>query len=332
MKLLKPLKTFVVICVALVGVNSSIANASTMQRVAILAKSDKPRAALAALKQVEKSKTVANDLIQLTYARLYFQTAELDKALAAYNKISPDSDFWLESVEEKAHVMGRKGEYASAISFLKTVTAVTFDGVIGPEPYFVEALTHLKICNYSEIFKVTERFKKRFKNRLADLAQLAKAGDSASVQHLIALINEKSEIAKSSKLPTQLITNNDIGYQLKHLPRNISRDMIITSQSQRPASAKRDQAIRLRVRDLAKSEIKEIEDTISKLQIIEAEVVQRIYLAEKSKAVRPSQSTIVKNSDVLVFPVDSDEVWLDELDSYAAKVEKCLPASKRVSL
>jgi len=71
--------------------------------------------------------------------------------------------------------------------------------------------------------------------------------------------------------------------------------------------------------------VKAINDVTNKLQIIEAEVIERISIAKRNDN-RPEQGSIQSGTDVMRFPV-TDEVWLDELDSYQSKVKEC-PAVK----
>jgi len=144
---------------------SSQSFAASMADVATLSQQNKTQKALVVLQKLEASKKVATDIAQMTRGRLYFQADQLDKAYASYDLVSKSSDYWFESIEEKAHVMGRKGEFAKALALLQTTFAESFQSVIGPEPYFVAALTDLKICDYSAIFKVTKQFKERFRTR-----------------------------------------------------------------------------------------------------------------------------------------------------------------------
>lgn len=261
------------------------------------------------------------NLQHMQTARKLFEKGELDKAYAEYDKVSKDSDYWLESIEEKAHTMGRKGEFNQVISLLKTVTAETFNGVVGPEPYFVLALTHLKICNYSEIFNVTKLFKERFTQRSADLKIISKSDlNNALVQEMLTKAN------KNKRLDSAIV-----GAKIKQWPRLFYRDAQIQDLVSQPASQMRDQKFVKRIGALAKRELKEIETIVNKLQIIEADVIQRIYLAEKSKEKREKQGQFEKSKDYIQFPAN-DEVWLDELDNYAARVEKCPTVNKRAGL
>lgn len=295
-----------------VALSSKTRDAVVLKRVGELAAANQPEKALRLLNKNEKSlsRQMSADLISMTRGRLFFQMNMLDQAYLAYDKVPKSSDFWLEAMEEKAHVMGRKSEYAKTLALLKTAMAEPFAPIIGPEPYFVAALTHLKICDYSSVFKVTGAFKNQFRDRITKLTELSKIGDSEAVRELFA------------KLRAQPLTYESVGVLAKALPRHLQRDAELVRHSERRPEARRDQIMRERIRVLAQRDLKEIEAVANKLQIIEAEVIQRIHLAEKSKSNRETQGKISKNGEVLVFP-ESDEVWIDELDHYSAQVEKC---------
>lgn len=267
----------------------------------------------------ESTKVVTSALSVMNKARVYFSKGELDKALSEYEKVPKSSDFWLESIEEKAHVMGRKKEYAKALALLQTPLSSAFVGLTGPEPYFVAALTHLKICDYSSIFKISSLFKERFKERVIALSQLKNPEGQAVIQDFINRIANK---------PFHLET---LGALVKTLPRNLPRDQVLQDLSKVKKSSNRDTAIQSRILKLAKADLNEIEDILNKLQILEAEVIHRIHLADKNNSKREKQGDFKKGKDVMSFPY-SGEVWLDELDNYATRVEKCSELQKQAVL
>ncbi len=78
----------------------------------------------------------------------------------------------------------------------------------------------------------------------------------------------------------------------------------------------------------AKAKVKDYSDTISKLQLAEVEAIQYVHSADPSKA-RPTISKVSKNSSQLSFP-ESDEVWLDEIDSYQVQAKGCPTAAQGV--
>lgn len=74
-----------------------------------------------------------------------------------------------------------------------------------------------------------------------------------------------------------------------------------------------------------KAALKEIGETVQKLNIVEAEAIQRLYLDENGKPRRGSAPAIAKGRDQLSFPDDdSDEVWMDEVDAYKVTLKGCV--------
>lgn len=70
----------------------------------------------------------------------------------------------------------------------------------------------------------------------------------------------------------------------------------------------------------ASAKVNEYSTTISKLQLVEVEAIQHVYTTENGK--RPVISKVTKNSSQLSFP-ESDEVWVDEIDSYQVQAKGC---------
>ena len=111
----------------------------------------------------------------------------------------------------------------------------------------------------------------------------------------------------------------------------MQRDKVFYQLTKYANTAARSQALQKRLKQIAKAELKEIEDVVNKLQIVEAEVIQRIHLADSEKMKRQKQGEIKTGKDTLNFPY-TGEVWLDELDNYAARIEKCPATTKQAAL
>lgn len=77
--------------------------------------------------------------------------------------------------------------------------------------------------------------------------------------------------------------------------------------------------------------LKEIGETVQKLNLVEAETIQRLYVDDNGKKRGGSVAKIERNSDQLSFPsTDDDEFWLDEVDSYKVSLKGCIaPAEQK---
>ena len=264
---------------------------------------------------------VEQDQIDLALARTYFQQPNLQKAIQHYRKVPSDSDSWLEAQEEMAWTYLRLNQHNKTISALATVTSPVFSRVIRAEPYFLKSLTHLQICDYKGVFKTTQVFKKNFGKRAPALQQLVDQGSSPAAEAAIDLL-------KYSPLKM-----TSVGKQAPQLPSLFWRDQFfqrhILNWRRTNRGTYRQSAMK-RLRDLARQDVAEISGMIQKMHIVEAEVIQRLHMDVHLTDTKVKQQNQKDSKDKLYFPYTS-EVWLDELDSYQAKVKDC-PTLRKASL
>jgi tetratricopeptide (TPR) repeat protein len=74
------------------------------------------------------------------------------------------------------------------------------------------------------------------------------------------------------------------------------------------------------------AKLKSVQETIQKLNVVEAEAIQRLYMEDETlKTMKGKAPRITKKGDQLSFPIgnDSQEVWLDEVDNYQVHVKGC---------
>jgi tetratricopeptide (TPR) repeat protein len=314
--------------------------------------------ALKALDLIKNSKQtlIPPDQLELASARVFYQKGDLDEALKHYANIPKGSDFWLETIEEKSWTYLRKNNPEKAIGEITTALSQPFEALTGPESYFLSELISLKICDYPKILKTAQLFKERHKERLTELSKLATLGSNKGVVQAMADLEHKglSQVA--------------VGANIKYMPRNFLRDREflshmryridllsentkgakllsslaaiggdsalerVLSENQSEADHARFASL-LRLKKLAEIDLVEYKQIINKLHIVEAEVIERLYVDERLKGKRKD---LVKSKDekgTLTFPY-SDEVWMDELDHYRADIKDCpqLPSVKGASL
>lgn len=250
---------------------------------------------------------------EIQKARKSFGKGHLKSAIKYYSSVPKGSEYWLEALEEQSQAYGRLGQFEKTMANLKTVLAPQFDGLIGPEPFFVMALTQLKVCDYSGALETVKAFKKAMKPKVAEL-------ESLKTQTSLAAVEAVYNRAKAAKE----IDFTHLGPEAKKLPRNLHRDL-----SANRAIKKSKQAFTNRVKVLAAAELQEIDKMISRMQIIESEVIQKVNLLVHEK--NRQKIKFAKAKDALVFPGD-EEVWFDELGHFAAEVEKCPTLKQRASL
>lgn len=299
-----------------------------------------------------KNSPYSEDLINLTAGRLLFQNGFFEAAGKYYEKISKKSDYYLEAQEELAWTYLRQGQTQNSVAVSKSLMNSAFEGYLGPEPYFVETLGHLKICDYPKVVDGLAQFPKRFKTRAADLAKLAKGENSPFLEESLNKLRADgvkwSTLRQDAKkLPRALVKDYKIS-RLIEVQKSLEKEakaaeslyadsLALTGFQGNFEALKNDMNIRVskvkastsaRVRELAKNEVLEIKTILDKLHIVEAELIQQVELADKvAKSGTALDSDLKKGttgskrSDALVFVADS-EVWFDEISNYRVDVKK----------
>jgi tetratricopeptide (TPR) repeat protein len=306
-----------------------------------------------------KQSPYGEDLINLTAGRLLFQSGYFEAAVKYYEKIEKKSDYWLDAQEELAWTYLRKGETQNSIAVSKSLMNSAFEGYLGPEPYFVESLGQLKVCDYPKVMEGLTQFPKRFKGRTIELDKLARGEKSDFINGVL------------TKLRTEKISWSTLGKDVQFLPRTMIKDFklvqLIESEKLYEKEAKASDALYAdalaltgiqgtfqsmkntltektskvksaqvqRVKELAKNEVVEIKRILDKLHIVEAELVSQVEVADKIvkngtgiDSDMKKGTTGSKKSDSLVFVADS-EVWFDEISNYKVDVKKGCQGIKR---
>lgn len=312
---------------------------------------------LKALKLLKESGqgVYGQDLISSVQARVLYQKGDMDAALLNFKEIPKSSSLWVESVEERAWAFLRKDDYDHALGEVTTLMSPALSALVGPESYFLSNLMSLKVCDYPRLYKTSEMFKQRHRDRLVDIQDLATKGTNKNAAALLERF-ERSGVSVESAGPLVTALPRAALRDAKFVRFVESRRQLLTEarraaelkdsagalggagELERFQTAASRQADRLgqqawaRVRTLAASEVREYKTILNKMHIVEAEVIERMHLDDNLKGQR---SKLTKNDvdkgDVLVFPYRSDEVWLDELDNYKARVKDC-PTLKGASL
>lgn len=270
--------------------------------------------------QLEKVNIDINQ-VYLTLGRAYYQMGKMDDAIVQYSFVEKSSDFWPESIEEKAwsYVVNKKEE--KALSQLETLMTPIFDQVIESEPYFLKALIHLRICDYYGVLKTTDHFKKRYITRIQNLQDLVKKNGKTPETNVLL------KMAIKNQLDADFITRN-----LVYFPFMFHRDNKLQNYFKTIATSK-DQAalsnkIALRLKYLAKLNLKEIEKNLNLLHVLEAEVIQRVHIAGKPNP-KYHNKLDFKGSQWMSFPISNDEIWVDEIDKFDVQIKNCPKLSER---
>jgi len=280
-----------------------------------------------------------SDEMSLRIGRIYYQMHLWKKSLLAYKKVPTSSDLWITSVEERTWAKLRAGLYNQALADVVTLQSPIFSRVVSPEAYFVSAYAKHAVCDYKSVFKVSERFKKNSRHRIEHLELLSSGGKSKYVDQLLKSIMH---------LSLEDTLDEDLLYYLpqffykdikikKLLAQNIKRTQSKVSSSNKSIalvylSTNDRKKLNILFAKLAQRDLNQYSDVIQNLHLIEADAIQRLFM-DKNLQKQPQWITKKEISDdLLVFAVDPEDVWLDEIDKYDVKSKSCPTTFKAVSL
>lgn len=304
--------------------------------------------ALRATKLLKESgqTVIGQDQVASAQARALFQKGELDAALDAYAQIPKSSPLWIESVEERAWTYLRKDDFDKALGDSITLLSPALAPLVGPESYFFANLMALKACDYPRIFKNSENFKKRQRSRLVELQTLNDKGANKNLNAVLTKFEQKGVSIEAAgpmveSLPRaiyrdrtfvrymdqrkQILAELDKALEVSEMGKVLGESTIL-AKAMGEVKFKADRFRQLaaqRARILAQEELKEYRTILNKMHIVEAEVVHRLAVDDSLKGERSKLGKTEDKGDVLVFSTNTDEVWLDELDNYKARVKDC---------
>ena len=273
------------------------------------------RALVASLFLLPVMASALSDKQIMTDARSQFAAGSLKKSIDLYTQITPQSDFWLESIEERAWGWTRLNEYENALADLQSITSPVWSTQVGPETYMLSSFVSLKMCDYKEVLNKINTFKKRMLFRVDPLEKIEQQPLSKEFLKLIPSI-------KNSQL--SLV---ELGNQAELFPRYFFRDQLLIKSLQKDDMG----LVSERLKKLAQVDLKEIETNLKKMKIIEVEMMQNVLMTDKPKKNTGSlEFSKVDRYQKLIFPVTDDEVWMDEVGQDQVRAQKCAAKQKSV--
>lgn len=260
-----------------------------------------------------------SDLEKMTRARSLYAKGSLQDAIRIYSEITPASDFWLEALEERVWAYTRQGQFENALGDLQSITSPVWETQVGPETYMLSTFVSLKICAYKDVVKKIDLFKKRMLPRVETLQKIAK-GSLPNTQFWAL-----AESVKAGK-----VTMASLGLSADKFPRYFYRDQRLLSS----LKSGNNNNVEDRLKQLAQSDLKEIQANLKKMKILEVELIQTVLTADKDQKVKSSDLKFsqLNRDKVMTFPVSDDEVWIDEVGRFQVKANKCPYNNLRSSL
>jgi hypothetical protein len=315
-------------------------------RAAVQTRDIKSIASLLDISKIE-NKTLSHqmtpDRTAITKARAAFEKNQFQASVSLYDQVSKDSDFWLEAVEEKGWAYHRLEQYDKAMSQTKTLLAPVFSQVVGSEPFFLQSLSQLKVCDYRGILQTHKTFKETNRTRIQEMQRLADKGTSEAVERLflnadIFPMNIKLVGNDNKVLPRLLFRDTQIQKDMMRVrmadhgqpvlnemieagqSATLARKTLNTLNANRKISLGR---IATRVKRLAQQETNENHKMLQKMNLIEVETIHRVHIDQGIDKEKYSKGQFAKtDADQLVF-ADDGQPWLDELDKYQYQVNAC---------
>lgn len=248
------------------------------------------------------------DLELLNEARRLFAENKLDEALVVYSKIPASSDFWLDSLEERAWVYTRKSNYEKALGDLKSVANKVWAPQTGPETMMLSAFVSLKICAYKDVLEKIEQFKTRMIPRVESLEGLLERPVTPRL---------RKHLAQAAKGDLRL---SQLGSEAEKFPRYFFRDQELINAF----TSNAESTVASRIKTLAERDLEEIQKNLKKMKVIEVEVIQRVFSADELKMGKNKLDfEKYDRSSQVSFPISDDEVWVDEVGSYEVRAQQC---------
>lgn len=297
----------------------------------------------------QENNPIGVDLLSMTAARMLFQNGFMDAAIKYYEKVPKSSDYWFEAQEEMAWSHLRKAAPHEALAITKTLNQPYFAVMSGPEATFLRSLAQLKVCDYTGVVATINGFRRDFRDRTAALVQIGKDANTPDVKDLLKKRGEGK------------IKFVEMGPTLKNIPRWAPRDQMLGSlityeqilakeavragqlyaksmslgsdrvgfqgdmeNLKNKTEARRRSAevqAMKRVQVLAATEVKETQEILSKLHIVEAEMLQQGTMVDRVTSAKNGKSSELKAAKgepakfQIKYPAES-EIWFDELSNF----------------
>lgn len=311
-----------------------------------------------------KVSPVQQDLMDMTAARMLFESGYMDAAIKYYKKVPKSSDYWLEAQEELAWSYVRKGEPQNTLAVTESLVIPQFKNMVGPETVFLRSLAQLKVCDYPGVLKSLNMFKERYQTRTKEMLAVSENASTPAVQDFVVKMKQRRHKlielgALASKLP-RLVTRDESLYQHIRVENALEKEAAIAKDIYGKSLALGTSKVGFqgeveelknlidgrvnsarsatlgRMKALASDEVSDVKRLLQKLHIVEAEVLQQALSAnkvaqatEKSKVIEKKGTTIPQERDQISYPYEGGQMWFDEVAHLKVDVIKGCQAVKR---
>ena len=280
------------------------------------------------------------DMIYLTIGRLLADIGETEASLRYYAQLKKPSYFWLFAQEEKAWLLFNRRNYKQAYVTASVFEYPGFKEAINPYMFFVLVRSQLKNCDYKGVARTLFDFKSLFSKRKYSMERVLKTGSHDNLRNkLLAFYNSGNpyygidhsdlfyQIKKDNFLKNHILLFN---YMKNRKPVGKAKIRFLVKMENEIINQLEDQ-IKKRIQILMKKEIERINFVLKEFQIVETGALYRMHgfhALLPNKGIEFSyrfNSASSHKLNVLYFPFDPNEIWLDELSAYQSSPLKNCP-------
>ena len=94
----------------------------------------------------------------LNIARVYYEKKNYLEAFKSYNKISRDSDYWLDTIFESAWAFFLIKKHNHVLGNIHTLQSPFYSDRFYPESFILQAVTFLRLCRYNQVKQSQKQF------------------------------------------------------------------------------------------------------------------------------------------------------------------------------
>ncbi|MEW5854454.1 MAG: hypothetical protein AB2A00_37105 [Myxococcota bacterium] len=136
-------------------------------------------------------------------ARTHYRFQQFRAAIFYYNKVSRDSQGWLDALFESSWAYFRLADYEKALGNLITLHSPFFSNEYFPESLILKAVTYYENCRYPEALAILDEFEAQYGPLRDELDRLTK--DAKTPEDYYKLLKDLEKKGASSSLTQRLV-------------------------------------------------------------------------------------------------------------------------------
>ena len=279
---------------------------SEFQMALELSLQNKEDASLKILDRLMKDRENSMDkgALALTQGRLFYQKGLWNQAITHYKEVSQNSDSWFVAQEEKAWSHAQLGHFQKTLAITQTLMTPYFMPYTGPETVFLNALSQMKICDYHGTSESINTFKDIFKKRARALMEIQQKGRNRGISLLLEKLKRGkvplfSLDPKTAMLVPHDLMRDNVFLRYAQIERYLEQEVLLSENWHKKYMANksfkqfkeslassfhqaREKTLHL-AKKRAKEGLEEIKQTLQKMHLLEAELIQQIAKKNRGK-------------------------------------------------